>query len=178
MGLISALVIYAIYLFNGLVRSRNLVAAAWADIDVQLQRRHDLVPRLVEAVKAYMSHEQDTLKSVTAQRDQAVRAQAIDEKSSIETALEGSLQRLVAVAEDYPDLKASDNFRDLADDLVQIEDHLQFARRFYNGAVRDYNIRIERVPDRFLAGPMGFEPGEFFQADAGSRGPISVGMNE
>lgn len=172
---VVALAIVLVVLFNGLVRARNQVEAAWADVDVQLQRRHDLVPQLVNAVKAYMSHEKDTLTEVVAQRDGAVKAQSVGEISAFETQLEKSMQTLIARVEDYPDLKATDNFRQLTDDLVDIEDHLQHARRYYNGAVRDLNNRVERVPDRFIAGPLGFECAEFFQAEAGSRGPVHVG---
>ncbi|WP_222937701.1 LemA family protein [Spartinivicinus ruber] len=175
MGCIVIVFIYVILIFNGLIKARNLVAAAWADIDVQLQRRHDLVPQLVEIVRAYVKHERDTLQAVVQQRDAAVRAATLSEKAGIETILERTIHQLMVIAEDYPDLKAGENFRDLSDNLVNIEDHLQFSRRFYNGAVRDFNIRIERVPDRLLAGPLGFKAAEFFQAEAESRGAINVG---
>ena len=168
-GVIVALI------FNGLVRARNLVAAGWADVDVQLQRRHDLVPRLVKVVAAYAQHERQTLEAVTAQRDQAVRAQAVDDVSRAEAALDQSIHRLIAVAEAYPELKAGENFRELQHDLVEIEDHLQFARRFYNGAVRDYNNRVERFPDLLAAKFFDFDQAPFFQAEADARHPVTVG---
>ncbi len=168
----------AVWLFNGLVRARNLVAAAWADIDVQLQRRHDLVPRLVNVVRAYAKHERETLEAVIARRDEALRARSVGEKSVVEDGLDGDLKRVIALAEDYPDLKAGENFTELADDLVEIEDHLQYARRFYNGATRDYNNRVERFPDQFIAQSFGFERADFFQAEAGSRGAVRVEIGE
>lgn len=174
-GGIVILFIYTILIFNGLIKARNLVAAAWSDIDVQLQRRHDLVPQLVDIVRAYMKHERDTLQAVVQQRDAAVRAATLSEKSGIERALEGTLHQLIAIAEDYPDLKAGESFRDLTENLVDVEDHLQFARRFYNGAVRDFNTRIEQVPDCLLARPLGFKAAEFFQAEAESRSSINIG---
>ncbi len=163
------------WLFNGLVKARNLVSAAWSDIDVQLQRRHDLVPRLVKVVKAYADHEKDTLEAVIAQRDQALRATSVDEISGLEKSLDASIHQLMALAEAYPDLKAGENFAGLSEDLVDIEDHLQYARRFYNGAVRDLNIRVERFPDRLIASPFGFGAAAFFQAESGARGPVDVG---
>ncbi len=168
----------AVWLFNGLVKARNLVAASWADIDVQLQRRHDLVPRLVNVVRGYADHERDTLEAVIARRDEAMRARTVGEKSALEDDLDGGVKRLIALAEDYPDLKAGENFSQLADDLVDIEDHLQYARRFYNGAVRDYHNLIERFPDQFIARSFGFERAEFFQAEAGSRSAVQVKVEQ
>lgn len=166
---------YAVWLFNALVRARNLSESAWADIDVQLQRRHDLVPRLVQVVKGYAEHEKATLESVVQKRDLALRASSVGEKSEIETELDDAIGRLVVLAEAYPDLKAGENFAQLSSDLVDIENHLQFARRFYNGAVRDYNTRVEQFPDRLLAQTFGFEQAEFFQAQAGARAPVATG---
>ncbi len=173
-GLLLIALAVAVWLFNGLVRARNLVAASWADIDVQLQRRHDLVPRLVNVVRGYSKHEREALEAVTAHRDQAMRARTVGEKSAIEKDLDADLKRLIALAEAYPDLKAGENFGQLAEDLVEIEDHLQYARRFYNGATRDYNNLVERFPDQFIAQAFGFERAEFFQADAGSRAAVQV----
>ena len=175
-GVLALGVGIGIWIFNGLVRARNLVDAAWADVDVQLQKRHDLVPRLVRAVRAYAEHEQGTLVEVVRHRDQAVRAQDVAEKSAVEDQLAGDIQKLVLLAEAYPELKAGENYAELARDLVEIEDHLQYARRFYNGAVRDYNNRVERVPDRFVADGFGFASAAYFQADDESRKTISVDL--
>lgn len=158
-----------VWLFNGLVEARNLCASAWADIDVQLQRRHDLVPRLVKVVKAAASHEQDTLEAVVAMRDHALRASQVADKGQREEALGEAISRLVLLVEDYPELKAGDSFRELSDDLVEIEDKLQFARRFYNGATREYNTRVQRFPDQLIAGSFGFHAADYFQAEADAR---------
>ncbi len=167
-----ALVVWVVFAFNGLVRSRNQVRSAWADIDVQLTRRHDLIPRLVTAVKAYAAHERATLEAVTELRAQAVATQRPGALGEVESALEQALGRLFALREAYPDLKANENFQDLQRELVDVEDHLQFARRFYNGAVRDLNVRIQRFPDLFVAGAFGFAETEFFQAgDEEREGP-------
>ncbi|MFK7955166.1 MAG: LemA family protein [Lysobacterales bacterium] len=166
----------AVWLFNGLVRSRNLVASAWADIDVQLQRRHDLVPRLVKVVKAAASHEQQTLESVIATRDAAVRASQVSDKGQREEALQESINQLLMLVEDYPDLKAGDNYSELSHDLVDIEDKLQYARRFYNGATREYNTRVERFPDQLVASSFGFSQAQYFQAQADARAPAEVNL--
>ncbi len=163
---LGSLAVWGVLIFNGLVRDRNRVRSAWSDIDVQLTRRHDLVPRLVEAVTAYASYEKATLTAVTELRARSERAERLGDKARYEEEIEKSLHRLVALAEDYPDLKADENFRDLQTQLVEVEDHLQYARRFYNGAVRIYNTRIETFPDMLVAGPFRFSPAEFFQPDS------------
>lgn len=163
---IGLLIVWGILIFNGLVRDRNRVRSAWSDIDVQLTRRHDLVPRLVEAVKAYASYEKATLTAVTELRARSAQAERLGDKARFEDEMEAGLHRLIALAEDYPDLKADENFRDLQAQLVDVEDHLQYARRFYNGAVRIYNTRIETFPDRFVAGPFRFTIAEFFRPDS------------
>lgn len=155
-------VVFAV-LYNRLVRDRNRVDAAWSDIDVQLQRRHDLVPRLVEAVRQYANYERTTLEAVTALRETASRTAGVEKRGELEAELGERLARLVAVAEDYPDLKASGNFLDLQAELVETENYLQFARRFYNGAVRALNTRIESVPHNLVAAAFGFRQREFFQ---------------
>jgi LemA protein len=157
------------FAFNRLVRLRNRVRAAWADVDVQLMRRHDLVPQLVAAVKGYAGHERATLEAVVELR---ARALALDDPSrlgEVEAALEQALGRLLALKEAYPDLKASENFLELQRELVEIEDHLQYARRFYNGAVRDYNTTLEQFPDLVIARGFRFTPGAFYQADQEAR---------
>lgn len=159
------LALWGVLIFNGLVRDRNRVRSAWSDIDVQLTRRHDLIPRLVEAVKAYAAYEKATLTAVTEMRARSEKAERLGDKARFEEEIGKGLHRLVALAEDYPDLKADENFRDLQNQLVEVEDHLQYARRFYNGAVRIYNTRIESVPDMVVARPFRFVPAEFFQPD-------------
>jgi len=163
--LFAGLFFWGVLIFNRLVRDRNQVRAAWSDIDVQLTRRHDLVPQLVEAVRAYADYERATLTAVTELRAQAERAAHLPDKARLEDEMAAGLQRLIALAEDYPELKADGNFLQLQRDLVEVEDHLQYARRFYNGAVRIYNTRIETVPDLLVARPLDFRPAEFFAAD-------------
>lgn len=160
--LIVAVAAWGVWVFNRLVRDRNQVRSAWSDIDVQLTRRHDLVPQLVEAVKAYAAYERATLEAVTALRTRSERAGALPDKARLEDELQAGIERLIAVAESYPDLKADANFLELQRQLTEVEDHLQYARRFYNGAVRIYNTRIETFPHMFVARPFGFSPAEFF----------------
>jgi len=155
-----------IYLYNRLVADRNQVRAGWSDIDVQLTRRHELVPRLVDAVKGYASHERATLEAVTALRQRSTEVRQLALKAGLEKELEAGVHRLIALAEAYPDLKSSENFLELQRELVEIEDHLQYARRFYNGAVRVFNTRIESVPDLFVARLFSFQPAEFFATSA------------
>ena len=170
-----ALAAWAVLAFNRLVRLRNQVRTAWADIDVQLQRRHDLVPSLVSAVKGYAGHEQALMESVTALRTQAMAAQASPARlGAIEDALQQGLGRLLAVVEAYPDLKASDNFAQLQGELVEVEEQLQYARRFYNGAVRDYDNALQRVPDVVVARAFAFRGAEYFQAADEDRAAVVV----
>jgi LemA protein len=167
-----ALLAWAVMAYNRLVRLRNQADAGWSDIDVQLMRRHDLVPALVEAVRAYAGHEQDLLERVTELRAQAVAARSPGRLAEIESALERGVGRLLVLEEAYPDLKASQNFLQLQRDLVEVEDHLQFARRFYNGAVRALNDGIQRFPDLLVARAFGFREAEFFDApDAAAVAP-------
>jgi LemA protein len=166
------LLVWGVVVFNRLVRARNLVRNGFADIDVQLQRRHDLVPQLVEAVRAYSGHERRVFEEVTALRTRAREtagthgAQAMD---GAEVALAAGLGRLLLLAEDYPDLKATENFQQLTRELVDTEDQLSHARRFYNGAVRDLNTRIQQFPDLLIARLTGFEEAGFFSAGIEAR---------
>lgn len=181
-----ALAAWAIFVFNRLVRLRNQTRTAWADIDVQLQRRHDLVPQLVAAVRGYAGHEAATLQAVTELRAQALALHQSGRNQpgqnqpgqleGVESALEQALARLLALQEAYPELKADANFAQLQRDLVETEEHLQYARRFYNGAVRDYSNAIQRVPDVVVAKTTGFGAVEFFQAEADSRAAVQVEM--
>ena len=153
-------------LYNRLIRDRNRVDAAWSDIDVQLQRRHDLVPQLVKAVDQYASYERAMLEAVTNLRAQAMQVSNVSELGDAEEALGAGVQRLLALAEQYPDLKASENFLNLQTELAEIEDYLQFARRYYNGSVREYNTRTETVPSNVVAGWFRFSSRSFFQKSA------------
>lgn len=166
---ITILAIWCVAAFNTLVRLRNQFRTAWADIDVQLQRRHDLIPQLVAAVKGYAAHERATLEAVAELRAQAQSAHGAASQGAAETALELALGRLIALREAYPELKASENFTQLSSALVTVEEHLQYARRFYNGAVRDYNDATQRLPGLLIARSLGFSAAEFFQTEAGSR---------
>ena len=172
--LLAALCLWAVLAFNRLVRLRNQVRTAWADIDVQLMRRHDLVPQLVAAVRAYAGHERAALEAVTALRAEALASPSRPRLAQLEDALEQAMGRLFALREAYPDLKASANFAQLQRDLVEVEEQLQYARRFYNGAVRDYNDATQRIPDLLVARLGGFAPEEFFEASAEQRAPVPV----
>lgn len=163
-----SLLAWGIFVFNRLVRLRNQVRAGWSDIDVQLMRRHDLVPMLVEAVRAYAGHEKALLERVTELRSEALTIHSPTRLAAVEAALEHELGRLLVLNEAYPELKASENFLRLQRDLVAVEDHLQYARRFYNGAVRALNDGVQRFPDLAVARIFGFRPAEFFEADAGA----------
>ena len=163
---VGLLAVATVILYNRLVRSRNRVSTAWSDIDVQLQRRHDLIPQLVKAVDAYAQYEKATLEAVTELRAEAMRVVDVDARGKVEQALSEGVGRLLAVAESYPDLKANENFLKLQAELVETENYLQFARRYYNGSVRDYNTMTETVPSNLVARVFGFEPREVFQKTA------------
>lgn len=166
-GLILALAIYLVWIFNRLVRERNLVREGWSGIDVQLRRRTDLVPALVETVKAYAAHERKLFEDITRIRSDSISASNVKTQENTERALQGALARLIALKEAYPDLKADQNFLKLQEQLAEIEDNLQMARRYYNGSVRNLNIVIQSFPNVLIARPLGFKEAEFFQIDAG-----------
>lgn len=159
-----AIATFAVWIYNRLVKDRNQVRAAWSDIDVQLTRRHDLVPQLVTAVKAYADYEKATIVAVTELRARSESASRLSEKAALEDEMEAGLRRLIVLAEDYPDLKADENFRQLQEELVGVEKYLQQARRFYNGAVRILNTRIASFPHLLIARPLNFAEAEFFEA--------------
>lgn len=161
--IVLLLIFWIIIIYNGLVRLRNRTKEAWADIDVQLIRRYTLIPNLVETVKGYAAHEKGVLEKVTEARTRAMGTKNLRERGEAENALSGTLKTLFAVAEGYPDLKASTNFLELQRELRDTEDKVQAARRFYNGNVRDLNIRIESFPEKFIASLLGFEEMEFFE---------------
>jgi LemA protein len=158
-----AVIAPAIWVFNRLVAARNLARQGYADIDVQLKRRADLVPALVEAVKGYAAYEKALLTAVTDARGAALSGRPGAERFGLERSLGQGLKQLVALAEAYPNLKADASFRDLSARLVEVEDQLQFARRFYNGAVKEYVTRLESFPELLIAKPLGFKPMPFFE---------------
>ena len=165
-GFFAGLVALIAILYNRLVRDRNRVDAAWSDIDVQLQPRHDLIPQIVKAVGQYADYERATLEAITALRAEAMKitdVADIDMRSEKEEQLGKEVHRLIAVAENYPDLKANENFLNLQNELVETENYLQFARRFYNGSVRNLNTRVETVPNNIIANWFGFTQRGFFQ---------------
>lgn len=176
-----AIAVAIAFLYNRLVRDRNRVDAAWSDIDVQLQRRYDLVPQLVKAVKQYASYEKSTLEAIVELRAEAMRAGDIRRRGRAEAELGNGVGRLLALAETYPDLKANENFLNLQKELVETEDYLQFARRYYNGSVRALNTRIESVPHNIVAAAFGFMQRDFFQKtsdDAASVPLVDLGNVE
>ena len=168
---IGVLVVLAIFLFtiyNSLVKLRNQTKNAWAQIDVQLKRRHDLIPNLVETVKGYAAHERQTLEEVIQARNTAVSAvgKGIGEQARAEGGLSGALSKLFAVAEQYPNLKANENFLALQEELTSTENKISFSRQFYNDSVLNYNNKIQMAPSNMVAGVFGFKTGEFFQVEA------------
>lgn len=176
LGVLAGVLGWTVWTYNRLVRLRNEVRAGWSDIDVQLTRRHDLVPMLVEAVRGYAGHEAALLETVTQLRSQAVASTSPAELGRVEQALEQAVGRLFALREAYPELKASENFLKLQADLVEVENHLQYARRFYNGAVRASNDAVGSFPDLVVARVFGFGEAEFYQAGDGERAAPAVEM--
>ena len=160
---LALLIVAGIALYNRLIRARNRVDTAWSDIDVQLQRRHDLIPRLVTAVDQYAKYERATLEAVTELRTEAMHIADVRARGKAEEKLSAGIERIIALAENYPDLKANENFLNLQNELVETENYLQFARRYYNASVRDYNTMTETVPSNVIAGWFNFAPREFFQ---------------
>lgn len=174
LGVVALIVIYAIVVFNRLVRGRNLVREGFSGIDVQLRRRSDLIPNLVEVVKGYAAHERGLFNDIAEKRTAAMNATGVAGKAAAESDLQGSLRRLFALAESYPQLKANQNFLTLQTQIADLEDQLQMARRYYNGVVRDYNISIQSFPDVLLARLTGFGEEHFFQLEAGAGATPSI----
>ncbi len=170
------LIIGLIVIYNGLIASRVRVDEAWSDINVQLKRRYDLIPNLMETVKGYAKHEKSVFEEVTAARAAAINATGIAQKAEAENMLSDTLKSLFAVSEAYPDLKANQNFQQLQGELVDTEDKIQAARRFYNGNVRDYNIKLQVFPTNLMAGMLGFTHRDFFEVEnqAEIEKPVSV----
>ena len=170
--ILAVLVVIALFaagIYNRLVALRQAYKNAFADIDVQLKQRHDLVPNLVETVKGYAAHEAGVLQKVTEARAAAMRASSVQERSAAEGALSGALGRLFAVAESYPQLKANENFRQLQSELETLEDKIAAARRFFNNAVAEYNTAIQQFPAVLFAAALGFQPADMFALDAGEK---------
>jgi len=166
--------VFLIAMYNSLVQLRVRADSAWSDIDVQLKRRHDLIPNLVETVKGYATHEKGTFENIAKFRSMAMQATGPVDKAAAENQLTGALKSLFAVAESYPQLQASQEFTQLQNSLNQIEDAIQNARRYYNAVVRDLNTKIQSFPTNILAGMFGFQQKQFFEADAGDREPVAV----
>lgn len=165
LGIVVVLALFLWATYNALVTLKIRVDEAWSDITVQLKRRFDLIPNLVESVKGYAKHESGVFEKVTEARANALNAQGVKETAQAENMLEGALKSLFAVAEAYPDLKASQNFSELQQELVDTEDKIQAARRFYNGGVRDLNTKIKIFPNNVFAGMLGFTEREFFEVE-------------
>jgi LemA protein len=170
---------YAIAVYNGLVRARQMVREAWSGIDVQLKRRHDLVPNLVETVKGYAAHESQVFEKATKARAEAMSAQSVGDTAKAEQKLSGALTDLRAVAENYPQLRATENFQQLSRNLSELEDEIQAARRIYNSNVQSYNTTIQQFPGSVIAGRSGFTAREYFEIeDASQREPVSVSFGD
>jgi LemA protein len=181
-GVIVALLLLIIYIYNSLVRSKVRVDEAWSDITVQLKRRYDLIPNLVETVKGYAKHERQVFAEVTKARTEALKAQTVGEAAQADNMFQQALKSLFAVAEAYPQLRATENFQQLQSDVTDTEDKIQAARRFYNGAVRDLNIKIQTFPTNLFAGMLGFKIREFFDVEENQRQevgePVKVDFSE
>jgi LemA protein len=178
LAIIVVIILFVIGSFNGLITLRNRVDEAWSDITVQLKRRLDLIPNLVESVKGYAAHESGVFEAVTEARANALGANGVKETAATENQFEGALKSLFAVAEAYPDLKANQNFLELQQELVDTEDKIQGSRRFYNGGVRDLNTKIQSFPGNIIAGMFSFKSREFFELDsadqAAAEKPVDV----
>tara|TARA_R110002020_G_scaffold8652_16_gene34418 strand:+ start:2171 stop:2731 length:561 start_codon:yes stop_codon:yes gene_type:complete len=168
LGLVVVAAFYAVSIYNGLVKNRQMVSEGWSGIDVQLKRRTDLIPNLMETVKGYMGHERETLEAVTNARAAATSAAngTPEQRAAAEGQLSSALGRLIATAEAYPDLKANTTFLEFQAALQTVEDEIQMARRYYNGAVRNLNVMVESVPSNFIAGPFGFHTAQYFELDS------------
>ena len=165
LAVVVVIILWLIGVYNGLIRLKNRVKEAWADIDVQLKRRYDLIPNLMETVKGYMKHEEGVLTKVTEARAQAMGAKGLEDKAKAENMLSETLKSLFAVSENYPDLKASQNFLQLQDEISDTENKIQAARRFYNTQVRDFNTKIEVFPTNMIAGMLKFKSKDFFEIE-------------
>jgi LemA protein len=173
---IAILLFWLVAIYNGLVTLKNRVDEAWSDIDVQLKRRYDLIPNLVETVKGYARHEASTLENVIKARSVAMGATSASARAEAENMLSQTLKSIFALSENYPDLKASQNFLQLQDDLKDAEDKIQASRRFYNANVRDFNTKLQVFPNNVIAGRLNFKKYEFFEITSGERGSVQVNL--
>jgi LemA protein len=174
-GVIVVLIVLVLILsYNGLVRLRNRIDNAWSQIDVQLKRRYDLIPNLVETVKGYAAHERGVFEQVTQARANAINAQGPQQQAEAENVLSGALKSLFAVAEAYPDLKANQNFLSLQEELTSTEDRVAYARQFYNDSVLSYNNKLQTFPRNVIAGMFNFEKREYFEGEPEATGPVRV----
>jgi LemA protein len=174
LGLVVLAAIYALITYNGLVSLRNRIENAWAQIDVQLKRRYDLIPNLVETVKGYASHERETLESVIQARNMAMAAQGPQDQAAAENMITGALKSVFALSEAYPDLKANENFLNLQEELTGTEGRIAYARQFYNDTVFRYNTKIQSVPSNIIANQFNFAEREYFEVDDAARGNVQV----
>ena len=174
-----ALILYAVFAYNGMVSLNNHAKEAWSDIDVQLKRRYNLIPNIVETIKGYATHEEGVLTQVTEARAKAISAGNIHDQEAAENMLSGALKSLFAVTENYPELKANENFLQLQNELVDTEDKIQAARRFYNTSVRDFNTKIEQFPAKVIAQFFKFSAKEFFELEGeAERKPVEVSFKQ
>lgn len=179
LAVVAVIAMAVIGVYNGLIQLKNKVDEAWSDIDTQLKRRYDLIPNMVEVVKGYAKHESKTLEAVTQARNMAMSAKTPEERIQAENALSGTLKTLFAVAENYPDLKANQNFMDLQGTLKEVEDKLQLSRRYYNATVRDFNTKVEIFPNNIVAGIFHFTRRQFFEIEnQEERNNVKVSFNE
>jgi LemA protein len=175
LAIVVLVVLYIVMQYNGLVRVRNRIENGWSQIDVQLKRRYDLIPNLIETVKGYAAHEKSTLDAVISARNAAMSSGGgISDKAAAENGLSGTLKSLFALSEAYPDLKANQNFLALQEELTGTEDKIAYARQYYNDEVRTYNTKIQSFPTSILANKFNFAKREYFQVDEVSRGPVTV----
>ena len=174
LGLVVLVAIYALITYNGLVSLRNRIENAWAQIDVQLKRRYDLIPNLVETVKGYAAHESGTLEAVVQARNMAMNAQGPADQAAAENMITGALKSLFALSEAYPDLKANQNFLNLQEELTGTEGRIAYARQFYNDTVYRYNTKVQSVPSNLIANQFNFDEREYFEVDEASRANVEV----
>jgi LemA protein len=178
LAVVGLLLLFLILTYNRLVKLRNRIDAAWSQIDVQLRRRHDLIPNLVETVKGYAAHERETLEAVVAARRQAVEATGVEQQAQAENMLTGALRQLFALSEAYPELRANQNFLALQEELTGTEGRIAFSRQFYNEQTLAYDNARESFPTNVVAGVFNFEAREYFEAEESSRGPVRVDFGQ
>ena len=174
LGVVALILLWVALAFNGLVSVRNRAENGWSEIDVQLRRRYDLIPNLVQTVQGYATHERELFEDVAKLRSAAMGAKGVDQQASADHAVTAGLGRLLAVAENYPDLKASQNFLALQEELTGTESKIAYARQFYNDQVMKLNTKIQKFPTNLLAGPLGFSAREFFQIEDAARSPVQA----